>query len=58
VYLLVTDIQADGKSLVSAEDRQRYEASANRQAKRYEARLLSAYEALGVTGAEESAPEA
>ena len=58
MYLLVTDIQADGKSLVSAEDRQRYEASANRQAKRYEARLLSAYEALGVTGAEESAPEA
>jgi len=55
MYLLVTDIQADGESLVSEEDRQRYEASASRQAKRYEARLLSAYEALGVT--EEAAPE-
>ena len=56
MYLLVTDIQADGKSLVSEEDRQRYEASASRQAKRYEARLLSAYESLGVT--EEAASEA
>jgi len=58
MYLLVTDIQAEGKSLVSEEDRQRYEASASRQANRYEARLLSAYEALGVTEAEEPAPEA
>ena len=60
-YLLVTDIQADGASLVPDEDRKRYEASANRQAKRYEARLMSAYEALGVVTAseiEESASEA
>ena len=53
MYLLVTDIQAEGKSLVSDEDRKRYEASANRQAKRYEARLMSAYETLGIV--EESA---
>jgi large subunit ribosomal protein L21 len=60
-YLLVTDIQADGGSLVPEEDRKRYEASATRQAKRYEARLMSAYETLGVVTAseiEESASEA
>lgn len=51
IYLLVTDIQAEGKSLVADEDRKRYEASAGRQAKRYEAKLLSAYEALGVAEA-------
>ena len=56
MYLLVTDIQAEGKSLVSEEDRKRYEASANRQAKRYETRLMSAYESLGIV--EESATEA
>ncbi|HEX6540368.1 MAG TPA: 50S ribosomal protein L21 [Ktedonobacterales bacterium] len=54
VYLLVTDIQADGKSLVSDEDRKRYEAMAARQSKRYEARLLSAYEALGIVEAPET----
>lgn len=48
VYLLVTDIQAEGESLVSDEDRKRYEATATRQANRYEARLMSAYEALGI----------
>lgn len=48
VYLLVTDIQAEGESLVSDEDRKRYEAMASRQANRYEARLMSAYEALGI----------
>jgi large subunit ribosomal protein L21 len=56
MYLLVTDIQAEGKSLVSEEDRKRYEASANRQAKRYETRLMSAYESLGIV--DESATEA
>ena len=67
IYLLVTDIQADGESLISAEERKRYEAMANRQAKRYEARLMSAYETLGIVEApeiaaaaesEETAPEA
>ena len=55
VYLLVTDIQADGESLISAEERKRYEAMANRQAKRYEARLMSAYETLGIVEAPEIA---
>ena len=40
MYLLVTDIQAKGKSLVSADERKRYEDQAARMAKRYEARLL------------------
>jgi large subunit ribosomal protein L21 len=53
VYLLVTDIQADGKSLVSDEDRKRYETSADRQARRFEAHLLNAYQALGVAEAPE-----
>lgn len=48
VYLLVTDIQAEGESLMSDEDRKRYETMATRQANRYEARLMSAYEALGI----------
>ena len=48
IYLLVTDIQADGQSLISDEERQRYETMANRQAKRYEARLMNAYESLGI----------
>jgi len=40
-YLTVTDIQADGKSLVSDEDRQRYETLAHRAADRYERKLLA-----------------
>lgn len=40
-YLTVTDIQADGKSLVSDEDRKRYEAQARRAANRYERKLLA-----------------
>jgi large subunit ribosomal protein L21 len=40
-YLTVTDIQADGKSLVSDEDRQRYETLAHRAAGRYERKLLA-----------------
>ena len=55
MYLLVTDIQADGQSLISDEERQRYEAMANRQAKRYEARLMGAYEALGIVATPEAA---
>jgi large subunit ribosomal protein L21 len=39
-YLLITDIQANGKSLVSDEDRNRYKRQAERQAQRYERRLL------------------
>ncbi|HEU5349616.1 MAG TPA: 50S ribosomal protein L21 [Ktedonobacterales bacterium] len=61
MYLLVTDIQAEGESLVSDEDRKRYETMADRQARRYEARLMSAYAALGIVEApevEESASEA
>jgi large subunit ribosomal protein L21 len=52
MYLLVTDIQADGKSLVADEDRKRYESSADRQARRFEAHLMSAYQALGVEAPE------
>lgn len=37
--LLITDIQAEGESLVSSEDRQRYEASGARAARRYQAGL-------------------
>ena len=40
-YLTVTDIQAEGKSLVADEDRQRYEAQARRAADRYERKLLA-----------------
>jgi large subunit ribosomal protein L21 len=48
MYLLVTDILADGKSLVSDEDRKRFEASASRQAKRFESRVQDAYTVLGI----------
>jgi len=39
-YLLITDIQANGESLVPDEQRHRYERLAARQAARYERRLL------------------
>ena len=62
MYLLVTDIQAEGQSLISDEERQRYETMASRQARRYEARLMGAYEALGIVetpdAVEETASEA
>jgi large subunit ribosomal protein L21 len=61
MYLLVTDIQAEGKSLVSDEDRKHYETMATRQSNRYEARLMSAYESLGILetpAVEEAATEA
>ena len=38
-YLLITDIQAEGKSLVPDEERKRYEASAARSAGRYQRAL-------------------
>ena len=38
-YLLITDIQAEGESLVPSEERQRYETWGARQANRYQARL-------------------
>src|SRR6185437_9332128 len=40
-YLTVTDIQANGESLVSDEDRKRYEAQAHRAADRYDRKLLA-----------------
>src|SRR5579859_738995 len=45
-YLLITDIQAEGKSLVSDEERHRYENQATRAANRYETRLAAAIDAL------------
>ncbi|HLZ22724.1 MAG TPA: 50S ribosomal protein L21 [Ktedonobacterales bacterium] len=46
-YLLVTDIQAEGASLISDEERARFERQANRAAHRYEARLSAAIAELG-----------
>jgi large subunit ribosomal protein L21 len=56
-YLTVTDIQADGESVVADEDRRRYERLAERAVNRYERKLLAAFEALvgsiaGETGVE------
>ncbi len=42
-YLTITDIQANGESLVSDEERKRFERIARRAANRYEARLLAAF---------------
>jgi large subunit ribosomal protein L21 len=42
-YLTITDIQAEGKSLVADDDRRKYEESAARSAARYEARLVAAF---------------
>jgi hypothetical protein len=41
LYLAVTDIQANGKSLVADEDRKHFERLAQRAATRYEAKLLA-----------------
>jgi large subunit ribosomal protein L21 len=41
-YLTITDIQAEGKSLVPAEQRRKFEESAARSAARFEARLAAA----------------
>jgi large subunit ribosomal protein L21 len=40
MYLLITDIQANGTSLVPSEERQRFEQQGERQAERYQQRLL------------------
>ncbi len=42
-YLTVTDIQANGESLVADDERRRFERLATRAANRYEARLLAAF---------------
>jgi len=39
-YLTITDIQAEGKSLVSDEERHAFEQQATRAAERYQARLM------------------
>jgi large subunit ribosomal protein L21 len=66
-YLMITDIQAEGQSLVSDEDRKRYEKLALRASNRYEARIADAIEALAfdeavgdvvATSADEDAIEA
>jgi large subunit ribosomal protein L21 len=56
-YLTITDIQADGKSLVPDDERARYERLAAKAARRYESRLggvvdaLARDEAIGDTAA-------
>ncbi len=45
-YLLITDIQANGKSLVSDDERARYERQASRMAERYQAKVAAM---LGLT---------
>jgi large subunit ribosomal protein L21 len=45
-YLTITDIQAEGKSLISDDERKRYEQNAARTARRYEQRIAEAIESL------------
>jgi large subunit ribosomal protein L21 len=52
LHLLVTDIQAKGKSLLSDEDRKRYETWGERAAERFEAKQLVALGG-GIAGEEE-----
>ena len=54
-YLTITDIQAEGKSLVPAEQRRKFEESAARSAARFEARVAAA---AGTATATEPAPPA
>ena len=58
-YLTVTDIHAGGESIVSDEDRHRYERQAERAVNRYERKLLAAFEALigAIAGETGVAPE-
>ena len=51
-YLVITDIQADGKSLVASADRERYERQATRAAGRYQAKVAALLGDL-VEGSEE-----
>jgi large subunit ribosomal protein L21 len=46
-YLIVTDIQAEGKSLVPDEERRRYERIAERAANRFTTRLLAPNAEIG-----------
>jgi large subunit ribosomal protein L21 len=50
-YLTITDIQAEGKSLVPAEQRRKFEESAARSAARFEARLATATGSAMAVGA-------
>ncbi len=45
-YLLITDIQAEGESLVSPEDRERFEQQGARAAERYQAKVAAILDAL------------
>jgi large subunit ribosomal protein L21 len=45
-YLTVTDIQANGASVVPDDERKRFERQAERAVNRYERKLLAAFEAL------------
>jgi large subunit ribosomal protein L21 len=45
-YLTVTDIHANGESVVPDDERHRYERQAERAVNRYERKLLAAFEAL------------
>jgi large subunit ribosomal protein L21 len=55
-YLTITDIQAEGKSLVADDDRHKYEDAATRSASRFEARVAAAIS--GVAPVEAPAVEA
>ena len=45
-YLTVTDIQADGASVVPDDERKRYERQAERALNHYERKLMAAFEAM------------
>ena len=45
-YITVTDIQAQGESLVQADERKRFERQAQRAVNRYERKLLAAFDTL------------
>lgn len=52
-YLMITDIQAGGESLISAPDRERYEQQAARAAERYQAKVAAALGTLLETTGED-----
>ncbi len=52
-YLTITDIQANGESIVPDDERHRFERQAERAVNRYERRLLEAFAALSGPIAEE-----
>ena len=57
-YLLVTDIQAEGESLLTDDERAHYEKLARRAANRYQARLNAAIAELGELIADLASDEA